>query len=284
MSKLNLNLGNAWYFETTGNFLTLILYPLINAVDNNLLNTLFIILLFIGFHVLITILKETKDIKMKNTLLAVSVWALLPIALSSMLNSFTLKYIIISYPALFMLAGKIIEKYVANKKSFLIFIIFILIIFMPPAIKFASKPIFSWNAFNSYLEKNETDKSIILVPFIQELDFKPQYKGKMPVISIYLKEDSLSMEERIVKNNWHKQNTTKEDLYKWILSKTKKDEINRIFLLSKDDKLKMIEEALLENHWSLTNDNVFAGLEYNIIKFNAPKNLATSTIGLPANR
>lgn len=106
----------------------------------------------------------------------------------------------------------------------------------------------------------------------------------MPVISIYLKEDSLSMEERIVKNNWHKQNTTKEDLYKWILSKTKKDEINRIFLLSKDDKLKMIEEALLENHWSLTNDNVFAGLEYNIIKFNAPKNLATSTIGLPANR
>lgn len=178
MSKLNLNLGNAWYFETTGNFLTLILYPLINAVDNNLLNTLFIILLFIGFHVLITILKETKDIKMKNTLLAVSVWALLPIALSSMLNSFTLKYIIISYPALFMLAGKIIEKYVANKKSFLIFIIFILIIFMPPAIKFASKPIFSWNAFNSYLEKMKLTNQLFLFLLYRNLILNLNTKEK----------------------------------------------------------------------------------------------------------
>lgn len=284
VSKLNLNLGSAWYFETNGSFLTLILFPLLNSVDNNLFSTIFILLIFIGFYILVTKFKEIQDIKTKNIVLLISVWALLPVVLSSILNSFTIKYIIISYPAIFMLVGYILEKYIATKKSFLVFVAFIIIVFMPPALKFISQPIFSLKILNNYLDNNETEKSIIFIPFIQELEFKPQYKGKMPVISVYLKEDSLSIEERIARHNWHDQNTTKEDLYKWILSKTEKDEIKTIFLLSKDNKLKLIGDVLLENHWSMTDDNINAGLEYTIIKFDAPDYQTTPKCSLPTSR
>lgn len=284
LSRLNLNLGNAWYFETSGDFFTLILYPLLNSTENNLLNTIFTLLIFIGFYILVSMFKETKDVKTRNTLLFVSVWALLPVILSSILHSFTVKYIIIAYPAIFLLTGHIIEKYVSTKKSFLAFIAFIAIVFLPPAFSFASHPLFSLKVLNNYLEKNETDKSIVLIPFIQELEFKPQYKGKMPIISIYLKNDNLSLEERIARHNWHEQNTTKKELYEWILSKTEDNKINRIFLLDKNSSLKLMADTLLENNWSMTDDKINAGLGYNIIRFDAPNYNTTSTISLPTNR
>lgn len=284
ISKLNLNLGNAWYFEASGDFFTLILFPLINSTENNLLNTLFTLLTFVGFYILITKFKETQDTKIKNNLLFVSVWALLPIILSAILNSFTVKYIIISYPAIFLLTGQIIDKYISTKKSFLAFIAFIVIVFLPPAASFVSQPLFSFTILNDYLQKNETANSAVFIPFIQELEFKPQYKGKMPIISIYLKDDNLPLEEKIVRHNWHEQNTTKEDLYKWILSKTENNKINRIFLLDKNNNLKLMANVLLENNWSMTDDNISAGLGYNIIRFDAPNYNTTSTIGLPTNR
>lgn len=270
MTKINY-LGNAGYFENSGNFLTLALIPLVNSLDNSFLSTLCIVLLFIGFYLLVTKFKETTDFKSKNILLFVTVWALLPIVSSAAVGSFNPKYILISYPAIFILFAQIVEKYISTVKNLIFFAAFIFLIFVSPAIKFSSQPLFSWLEFNNYLQKNITSESIIFIPLIQEFDFKKQYKGDVPVTSIYITDDKLTLEEKIARNTWHQQLTNKDEIYKWILSEMEDKQYNRIFLLTKDSEFKMFEEVLLDNRWTINSDNNFSGSAYNIIRFDAPK-------------
>lgn len=284
ISKLNLDSGNAWFFENSGNIIILLLYPLINSLDNNLLNTLFTLLLFAGFYIFINMVKEAKYVLKRNTLLFIATWALLPIILSSMVSSFTIKYIMISYPAFFMLTASIIEKYITGKKSFFVFIMFMAIVFAPPTIKFISEPLFSWNILNDYLAKKDNGHSIVLIPFIQEISFKKYYNGEIPLVSLYFKQDNFSLEERVVKYNWQIQNTTKEEIYKFILLNIKKNGADKIFLLDQRNKFKMVENVLLENHWSLIERSPTVGSDNYIIEFNAPNYQTTPAIGLPANR
>jgi len=290
ISKLNINSASAWYFNTgieksTSNIVHLLILPFVSSLQKNLLVTLFLILLFVAFFVFIRLIKKSEG-KQKNILLFILLWALLPILLSSLLGVFVSKYVIISYPAIYLLAAIVLNKYAMDKKKFAAIIIGIIIILLPQSIETSASTIFSWNKFNKYIQENETDKSIILLPFAEVISFEEYYKGNSPIIGLYTKEDDFSTDERIVRYNWNKLTTTEDELANWVFSNTEKNNnADKIFLIQHSEKNAMIHDILFKYGWKLNNKQRAPGhFDYYLFEFNAQNNTTTSPISEQTNK
>lgn len=276
LSKLNLNIGSAWYFSSTpeGTFPigNLLLLPFIGTLSNSITNTLFLIILFIGVYFFIQDIKSASDDK-RNLLLLISLWAFLPLFFSSILGVFIPKYTIMSYPGLFLLAGYMGGKLATNNKKLLMTVIAVLFLTLSPGFTVANATVFSYNEFNSYIKENETPNSIVFLPFIEVLCFRDYYTASSPLVGLYLQEDNMSFEERIVRYNWSTVNTTKEEYTDWVNNQLEKVQADKIFLIQQFEEQVMIHEILLENGWIIKHKEKAPGYyNYYLYEFNAPNN------------
>jgi uncharacterized membrane protein len=273
VSKFNITSASAWYFndseKKSGTILNLIILPFVNTLQNNIITTLMFIVLIVGSYFLIKKIKETKGVT-KNTLIFILMWAFLPILFSSLLGVYVPKYVIISYPALFLLCAYIMDFYI---KRYRIAVFIISIVMLPTATLTAITPIFSWHHFDNYINKNETENSIILMPFADVISYKKYKKSSSPYIGIYFRDDNLPLDERIVRYNWNKQNITEEELENWMFDKINKYNADKIFLIQQTELQDESHNFLFKNNWSLNSRQKSPGyFSYYLFEFNAPNN------------
>ncbi|OGH82202.1 MAG: hypothetical protein A2469_03210 [Candidatus Magasanikbacteria bacterium RIFOXYC2_FULL_40_16] len=277
LNKMNLKLGTAWYFETNGDILNLLFAPIFNTIISGFQETLFFIVFIIIMYLLIRDISGEKH-KDRKALILVSIWALLPPVLSAFLGVFVLKYIVIAYPALYLFYSYFLDKYVASNKLFALIFAVILLISLPHTYLLVSKPIFSWRDITGYIEANENETTVTMVPFMEALSFNKYYKGNRPVIGVYMYDDNLSLEERIVRYNWNLLETTDEHLQAWLFTNIERECATKVFSIHPSDTFERLDETFLENGWTLDEVQKPYGLSLNnLYIFNAPANYTTSS-------
>ncbi|MDP2692551.1 MAG: glycosyltransferase family 39 protein [bacterium] len=276
-SKLTLKLGSAWYFTAKGNIFDLILKPIINANRGGFTDTLFYILLIFGIYLLISMIKTSSGIE-RSKLLLLSLWAFLPPILSALLNVYILKYITIAYPGLFLLFAYIADKKINNSKLYYTLCFMVILIALPSALEISSSQIFSWHGITQYIEENENESSFTLIPFAESLPMDRYYKGTRPVVPIYLNDDDLKFEERLVRFNWSEMQTDKEKIQTWLLDKIQKYDAQTIYFIGPSTGYEMVDEVLISNGWTLSNTYNQSGLSLNKLnEFHAPINKTTTS-------
>ncbi len=276
-SKMNLNLGTAWYFETNGDILNLLFSPVFNTVVSGFQETLFFIVFMLICYLLVKEIKTDRP-KDRNLLILVSLWALLPPILSALLGVFVLKYTVIAYPALYLFYSYFLDKYVPNKKIFAVVFVTVLVLSLPQTYDLVSRPIFSWKDITGYIESNETEDSMTMIPFMETLSFNKYYKGNRPVVGVYVYDDDLSLEERIVRYNWNLLETTDEHLKDWLFTSIEKECATKVFLIHPPDSFQRIDETFTENGWTLDHVLKPNGLSLNhLYIFNAPADYTPSS-------
>jgi 4-amino-4-deoxy-L-arabinose transferase-like glycosyltransferase len=259
LSKFNSTTTTGWFFDTElfghANLFSLLTTGFfVNNIGGQFIYTIVMILLVIGIVLLVRNFNlPTTEKKKKDAILLLALWALLPIVFTALLGIFVPKYILFAYPALYLLAGYVLSLYTPNKNALRKIIIGLIIILFPSAFTIATTTVFSWQPFVNYVEKNETKNSITLMAFPETLAWDYFYTGAQPAIGIYLQEDDLPYEERIVRFNWNKQITDDEELTAWIFKQVQDNNADRIFMIQNSISYSWIQEILQENGWIVQN-------------------------------
>ncbi|OGH59817.1 MAG: hypothetical protein A2725_02255 [Candidatus Magasanikbacteria bacterium RIFCSPHIGHO2_01_FULL_33_34] len=276
-NKFNLNLGKAWYFETTGDILNLLFSPIANTIITGFLETLFFIIFILISYLLIKEVKE-KQGKDRALVILIFLWALTPPLLSSFLSVYVLKYITIAYPALYLFYAYFLDKYVKSTKVFVAIFIMIIFLSLPHVYELITKINFSWSDLTQYIEENEDEQSITIISFMEVLSFNKYYHGNRPVIGLYTYKDDLSLEERIVRYNWNLLEIEDNELNEWLFTSIEKECATKIFLIHPPNSFERIDNALLENNWILDEIKEPTSLSFDSLYiFHAPNNYTTSS-------
>lgn len=275
LPKLNSNTLYGWYFtydKQSANLLTTFTTLFINAELTDFVLTTFAIIFIASIFVnLKKYLDPTTKQPEKTNLIILLLWGFVPIILGSIMGQYVTKYFLFSMPALAMLFAYSIEniKEKILQQSFTI-ILFALII--PSTLVISNNPIFSWEAMTKYVEKHETNKSVVLfIPFNEELSFRRYYQGKAEILGVYPNKDNLSLDERIVRYNWMM--IFAGDYDKWMEEKISGKD--RVFLFQYNGFYSQTTAWFIERGWKLYAEKKPNGqIAIQMFEFHAP----TSTI------
>ena len=278
----------AWYFDTSAkqfaDIFTLLVSNFVNVNFSSFIFTLISIGIVTTIFSTISIICKNPNQDEKNKLTFICLWGLLPIIFGSFLGVFITKYYVTASLGIYLIVGSAIARITQTKKTKFLAIIIAIILMADTAISIGTTPIFSWHYYLNYIKKQETENSIIMVnPFNEELAIKHYYQGKTPVKGIYYKNDNLPFDERVVRYNWNKQITSKEELKKWF------DEnlINKdtLFYFQYTEEYDWSHQILLAKGWQITKTLVYPGLiNLYMFEFHAPNYTTTSTLGTTKNK
>ncbi|OGH78014.1 MAG: hypothetical protein A3G08_02615 [Candidatus Magasanikbacteria bacterium RIFCSPLOWO2_12_FULL_47_9b] len=242
----------SWYLDslndTSHTFFDLLLSAFMNMPITPTIATLFVAA-SIGMGILgwRCIKKQTEK---KSLFLFIALSALLPPFIASFFGVGTTKYISIAIPALYLLVGAIFDDQIPRAKTALSFVM-IGALLGPAATTLASQKIFSWRDYTQYIEIHETPHSVTLIdPFQETLPFNAYYTGTQPVVGVYLRDDTLSLEERIVRYNWNTHPVANTELKSWINAAIPSD-ADTIFLIQYGEEHSRIHDILFENGWAI---------------------------------
>ena len=253
LSKFNAQTASGWFFDADlfghANIFSLISTAFfVNNYGGSFVVTVVMLILLAGIVRLSRRFPEDDEaVKRKNAYLLL--WSGLPIVAASLLGIFVPKYVFFGYPALYLLAGYLIDKLASDVKSWRAVSAAILLLIGPSSLIIATTTVFSWRPFIEYVEKNETDTSIVLLAYPETLAFNHFYKGRRPVVGIYLNDDDLSDEERIVRFNWNKQLTTDAELAIWVERQLNNYGAKRIFLIQNSISYSWLQTILQKRGW-----------------------------------
>ncbi len=255
LSKFNSTTTTGWFFDgdlfQNANIFSLLATGFfVNNIGAQFIYTFVIIALVVAAIIISQkYSKPSTDTKTKNSLIFLALWGLLPIVFTSLFSIFVPKYVLYAYPALYILAGYAITRITQKKKSLLIITIAVLISILPSSTLIATRPVFSWTPFVNFVEKEANDNSLVILAFPETLSWQHFYKGKTPHVGLYLKEDNLSYEERIVRYNWNKQLTSDEELTLWLDKTIIEHNAERIFIIQNSISFFWLQEILLNKGW-----------------------------------
>lgn len=284
-SKFNSTTATGWFFDTglygNANFLSLITSAyFVNNFGGYFLYTLIMMMVITGAWLVTRRLsRATFDLKEKQTLWYLILWALTPIILASLIGVPVPKYIIFSFPAWYLLAGYLAHSYLRSRTSLSLTIAVVLLILLPSALIVATSPVFSLTSLIEYIENNETTRSITLLSFPETLAFRYHYRGHRPYLGLYLKEDNLTYEERLVRFNWNKQLTNNEELTAWLLKQINQYNPDKIFMVQNSITYTWIQNILFKHDWTLHYRMKAPGYaDVSLFEFHAPTNNQTAPV------
>lgn len=285
LPKLSSRSFSGWFFtydSSSSNILTILNTLFINANISEFTFTLFaIILLGIIFYLFKIFPQQEKN--KKDLLMILLLWSFLPPLLGAFLGQYVTKYFVFSLPGIALLVAYGLDKITDKTLKLAITIVFFAL-FIPSTFTIATSPIFSWHTITNYIEKNETNKSAILViPFNEELVIKKYFKGQSPVEGVYPKEDDLKLDERIVRYNWQTLLSSNTEYETWMTRHTKNRD--KIFFLQYDGYESTSVVWFINRGWKLNQKMRAEGhIGINMYEFYAPNyNPTTSTASQTKN-
>lgn len=279
-SKFNPQIAGGWFFDANlfGNANIFSLLTTAYFVDNiggKFIYTLVMLFIVLGIILLAKRLTDKMlDQETKASLIYLTLWAGLPILATSLLGVFVPKYVLFAYPALYLLAGWLIDQSAKTIKQTATAAAIILLLILPSAATIATTTVFSWTPFIEYVESRETPRSMTMLAFPETLAFNHFYRGQRPVVGIYLSEDILPYEERIVRFNWNKQLTTEEELSAWLFRQIEQHQADKLFVIFNSFTYSWIQEILIKRGWTIDHKERAPGYtESYLYEMNAPKSM-----------
>lgn len=277
ISKFHADSLSAWYFDSSAggefaNLLTLFISGFINANLSSLVFTVLALLFLLALALFWQKLKHSREIKDRNFLILLCLWGILPVLSGSMLGVFVSKFYVAFTPALYLMMALVIADRLKSQKQFALTLILILAVFLPAGYAVASQKVFSWYDYTNYIESRETDNSaVFILPFNDILPLRHYYRGQRPLIGLYLREDNLSWEERIVRYNWNKQVSDKAELAQWLRKKIAELNLNQVFYLQYTTDYDWVHQIFLAEGWTLSKVVKSRGyIDLNLFEFHAP--------------
>lgn len=271
----------AWYFDAAvnqeANILTLIVSMFATNGLNNLLFTAIAVFALIVIGITLKEIIKEKNYPNNAHLILLLLWALLLPLSGSVLGVMTAKYYITSIFGLFLLTGYVLNKLAKNNLSKILIMAIVCLAIFPSAWSVANTKVFSWRDYLQYVEKNETNNSlIIIVPFNDTLAINYYYHGHQPVIGAYVKDDNLSLDERIVRYNWNKVITNEKTYTDWLEKKL--INADKIFYFQYTDKFDWTQQILTKQGWQITNQLGPDGyININLYEFQRTNNNSTTS-------
>lgn len=289
LSKLHGGLGSAWFFDASiygnANLLSLILTAFSESYRHALMYTATTVAILLGIILLGQKVAKAEK-KEREIYVFLILWGGFPIICSSILGIYMTKYVVIAHPALFILAGHLIDSTVNNVRGRMIAaFVGILLCVGPSALYTTTTPVFSSLPHLEYLEKTADTNTLILVPFGEVLTLGRYYHGATPITPIYLLDDNLPFEERVVRHNWHNQEVTNDDLERWLSDLVAKRQATKLFIIQNAASYYRLHDILLNHGWTREKPRKAPGyFQYFMYEFTAPTN-ACGTFGrsLPIN-
>lgn len=255
IAKIDPSSATAWFFSSD------------TEANNGNIAILLISLFFTSFHKLPFMIFATAilawlvfqyarnfkniDLEQKKQRMVLIVWAfLLPVA-GAMMGVLTAKFFALSAPALYLIAGEGLTVSTAKRsKDFWRALTAAGLFILPSALLTSTVVVFSWHTLTGYIEKNETRESLIMItPFNEELPLRRYYHGQTPIAGLYLRDDNLALDERIVRYNWNRQVTDKKKLEDWINKKT--IGTKKIFYIQYTEEYDWVHQILKKHGWKL---------------------------------
>ena len=288
LSKFNSQVAGGWFFDA-GLFGNANIFSLITTayfVDNTGGKFIYTLVMLAVVAGIISLSRRFTDKTLagetKTTLIYLILWAGLPIIATALLGVFVPKYVLFGYPALYLLAGYLIDNSARTRRQILTALAVILLVILPSAATLATTTVFSWTPFIEYVKKEETPASMTLLAFPETLAFNHFYRGDRPVVGIYLSEDNLPYYERIVRFNWNKQLTTEEELSAWLFKQIEKHQANKLFVIFNSFTYSWIQEILISHGWTIDHKERAPGYtDSYLYEMNASKySPTTSTRGI----
>ena len=258
MSKLEPGTAGGWFFDDglfgSANLLTLIGSGFfVNNVGGNFINTLVFIGIIIGFISLFNIFLRGEAPDKKPVIIMLILWGLMPIVASSLLGVFMPKYVLFAYPALYIIAGFLVDKALMHVRRPAVPAFAVLAALVSSSLMLATTPFFSWQPIMDYIARREHSRSITMASLPETLPFRYFYQGRRPVVPLYLNDDSMPFEERIVRYNWNKQNTTDAELTSWLNQRIAENNANTIFVVNNNINFSWVLNILYRDGWRLVN-------------------------------
>lgn len=198
---------------------------------------------------------KNLNFEQKKQRVILAVWAfLLPIA-GAMVGVLTVKFYILAAPAIYLVVGEGLTVMTAKRAwSFWLTLAAIGLILSSPAMLTVTETNFSWRFFANYIEKNEIPESLVMImPFNEELPLKNYYHGQTPIAGLYLRDDNLALDERIVRYNWNRQVTDKKKLEEWMMKKIAGKK--KIFYIQYTEEYDWVHQILKKHGWKLYKKN-----------------------------
>ncbi|MBI4995130.1 glycosyltransferase family 39 protein [Candidatus Peregrinibacteria bacterium] len=197
--------------------------------------------------------RNFKDLnfEQKKQRMVLAVWAfLLPIT-GAMAGVLTVKFYVLSAPALYLIAGEGLTAGTAKyAKNFWLALAAAGLFLLPSAMLTSTEATFSWRIFTNYIEQNETPESLIIItPFNEELSLNHYYHGQTPIAGLYLRDDNFTLDERIVRYNWNRQVTDKRKLEEWVEKKIAGRK--KIFYIQYTEEYDWVHQILKKHGWKL---------------------------------
>jgi hypothetical protein len=127
----------------------------------------------------------------------------------------------------------------------------ILAILFYPSLKLATAKLFSWPKTLAALAPYEGSKSVILTSFPESMPINWYYRGHLPVFNLYLRQDNFNEDERIVRYNWSKQNTSVEELSAWMDKLANSTGAEKIFFVDNAGNYDLLYAAIRKTAWQI---------------------------------
>jgi len=272
LAKWNLSTFNGWFFhydtKMANLFTTFIAYFVVSDVSP-FLQTLTIILL-IGLFVFLYHIFLQKN-SLRPLLLSLLLWAFLPALVSNLLGIYVPKYSLFALPALYILIGFSIS-HIENHSLRKAFFSIVCLLHLGPILSLISTPVYSAYKHTEYIQKNETEKSLVLtLPFQESIVLSRYFTGHSPIVGFYPYADQLSLEERIVRHNW--QSAPIEPPMLDTLMQTYVANKDVVFYTTYQKKDDMIYNWFLQKGWSVQEGPVAGNyVSIYLFEFHAPQN------------
>ncbi len=253
ISKIDSRSLTAWYFDPAtsekANWLSVVVSLFLTRHQPNIF-TIISLVIIIGLGWITVKAIREKEGNFKNLLIMLLMWAGLLILTGSVVGVYVSKYYVSASLALYLLAGYGISQLTKNTKTFGFSIFIILILILPSSYGVANHHVFSWHKLTKEIKNNETDTSLtIVIPFNESLPLRHYYKGNRPIKGVYIYEDDMPFEERVVRFNWNKQVTKKEKLEEWLDKNI--TEADKLFYLQYTNEYDWTHQILMDKGWTV---------------------------------
>ncbi|PLX27591.1 hypothetical protein C0581_03260 [Candidatus Parcubacteria bacterium] len=253
LSKLGGNASSGWFFKEAKygkNILTGLVPLFVESTQNTM--GLMVSLGILGV-IIYTILHIYKNKEKEYIISIIFLWTLVPVVIAGLCGIYISKYITFCLPGFaILIANSIIQ--IKDKKMYYATIILISAVLIPSAFSYATTPVKSWSDITSFINETETENSkILVVPFNQELVINQYYKGISTVEGVYPREDTMSLDERMVRYNWQEIDVTRSDFERYMHNVL--ENTDKVFFLQYTSNIVSppVPRWFIQNGWTLTD-------------------------------
>lgn len=249
LQRANGKVFSLWYFSTSGNFFKSFVLSfgagLTDALPGIYLALWAMLWALLTYYLTKKFSTETQTHKINLIFLITLIT--LPIISASFLGVFVSKYYTVFYPAMFILFGYEIANFTTNTRRIILVLILWLILITPGIYITYRYPYINYRLIAQTVNTAKRPDTKFLVDFTEKPTLEYSQKMEVPVIAVDMNTTTNDYDEKVVRYNSLKRETTEDELRAWVYEKIGNSQ--HVFILELMDNLDWIKQILQKDNW-----------------------------------